>query len=505
MHASAVIDPERPLIQARDLVPVPYQENTREFNIGVEEHNHFWYTYFRRGGAGATMDSATSKVLKFNAQTVAAASSVGGKQTEWRIEQPRPKKYPKDQPFALIRGLVLVVQPSGSGAYYAYYKARVGKTSKLRKYRIGSRDITSLETAHDRVTEIMQLVEAGRDPVAEGVARRTALTFRELCDERFKKDHETADSTKNDYRMCLERDVYPAIGDKPATEVTAEMVVDILDKIEGRDAVTKADKTKAAIGSMFKFGRKRGLVKHDPTQGLGNRATATPRDRVLSDGEIKKLWLGIESGAGSLSARVRLILKLSLVTGQRESEVAGAMVSELDLEGSEPTWTIAGDKRAKGRAVKGRTKNRKEQIVPLSAQAVELFKAALAIGSGKDGHLFPADRDRVKVGNEPKTPHIAGRSIAHAMARLREKVGVDDVVVHDFRRCVSTWLGERDERLEVIDKILNHQPRGVTAKHYNHARLLPQTRIALQKWADHIERVVSGAPERSNILKIGTR
>jgi integrase len=124
------------------------------------------------------------------------------------------------------------------------------------------------------------------------------------------------------------------------------------------------------------------------------------------------------------------------------------------------------------------------------------------IGTDNEGYLFPADRDRVKVGNEPKTPHIAGRSIAHAMARLRAKCGVEDVVVHDFRRSISTWLGERDERIEVIDKILNHQPRGVTAKHYNHARLLPQTRVALQKWADNIERIVSGASERTNVVKI---
>lgn len=448
------------------------------------------------------MEAKTARVLKFNSQTVAKAATVDGKQTEWRIEQPRPKKYPKEQPFALIRGLVLVVQPSGSAAYYVYYKARVGKTSKLRKHRIGSRDVTTLDAALKRAVEIMRQVENGRDPVAEGVARRSAMTFRELCEERFKKDHETADSTKNDYRMCLERDVYPVIGDTPAAEVTSEMVVSILDKIEGREAVTKADKTKAAIGSTFKFGRKRGLVKHDPTQGLGNRATATPRDRVLTDGEIKKLWLGIESGAGSLSARVRLILKLALITGQRESEVAGALASELNLDGNEPTWTIAGDKRAKGRAVKGRTKNRKEQVVPLSTQAVELFRAALAIGTDKDGYLFPADRDRVKVGSEPKSPHIAGRSIAHAMARLREKVGIEDVVVHNFRRSVSTWLGERDERIEVIDKILNHQPRGVTAKHYNHARLLPQTRLALQRWSDHIDRVVSGTSHQSNIVKL---
>ena len=52
---------------------------------------------------------------------------------------------------------------------------------------------------------------------------------------------------------------------------------------------------------------------------------------------------------------------------------------------------------------------------------------------------------------------------------------------HDFRRVVSTWLGDRGERPDVIEMI------GATRLHYNHSLLLPLVADALQRWADHLD------------------
>jgi integrase len=58
---------------------------------------------------------------------------------------------------------------------------------------------------------------------------------------------------------------------------------------------------------------------------------------------------------------MRIILKLAVLTGQRESEVAGALASELHLDTANPRWRIPSERMKR--------KNR-EQIVPLSTQAV---------------------------------------------------------------------------------------------------------------------------------------
>ena len=55
---------------------------------------------------------------------------------------------------------------------------------------------------------------------AESDARKGAITFRELFEDREAKDGERAARTLKDYRMSLEADVFPVLGNLPATEIT---------------------------------------------------------------------------------------------------------------------------------------------------------------------------------------------------------------------------------------------------------------------------------------------
>jgi integrase len=244
-------------------------------------------------------------------------------------------------------------------------------------------------------------------------------------------------------------------------------------------------------------------VKTNPTIGLGFTVQSKPRNRVLNREELTTLWQNIDAGPG-LSEAMRIILKLTVLTGQRESEVAGAIVSELQLDTANPKWRIPSERMKR--------KNR-EQILPLSTQAVALFKRALELKadaeretpeSEKALHVFPADKTRAKIGKETRTPHINGESVSRAMARLRTRLEKDlaerakrsrieqpkllrNARVHDLRKTVTTWL--REERMvstDVVDLILHHARKGVTASHYDFSTLEGPVRAALQSWSDHI-------------------
>jgi integrase len=76
-------------------------------------------------------------------------------------------------------------------------------------------------------------------------------------------------------------------------------------------------------------------------------------------------------------------------------------------------------------------------IVPLSTHAVALFKRAVELSNGSR-YVFPADTLRVRKGKEARMPHIHGESVSRAMARLRERLGLDDAHVHDLRKTVTT-------------------------------------------------------------------
>ena len=231
-------------------------------------------------------------------------------------------------------------------------------------------------------------------------------------------------------------------GDKIAAEVTADDVTEVLNTIEERGALVHADRAKAAIGSTFKWARQRwpGKYPTNPTMGLGKRAPAGERRRILSHDEITLLWSALDGTEAPLSFRMRLIFKLALLTGKRRSEVGGARVQELKLAGNAPTWTIPGDSKLRGKVVKGRSKNAEDQVVQLSRQAADLFRMAIEYSEGSD-YAFPADASRGVADQELRAQHIHGESISMAMRRLRAHCGIEDVTTHDLRRTCATWLG----------------------------------------------------------------
>ena len=59
--------------------------------------------------------------------------------------------------------------------------------------------------------------------------------------------------------------------------------------------------------------------------------------------------------------------------------------------------------------------------------------------------------------------------------------------IHDLRRTLRTFLGEQGTPDKVADRVLNRARPGVGNQHYNHAKMLPQVRDALELWAAHVE------------------
>ncbi len=92
---------------------------------------------------------------------------------------------------------------------------------------------------------------------------------------------------------------------------------------------------------------------------------------------------------------------------------------------------------------------------------------------------------------------IDGHAATRAVLRAREDLialGVAPFNTHDLRRTISTHLGEMDVLDEIIERILNHAPRTVAGKHYNHARYLGPMKIALDAWAARLATIVGEPP-----------
>jgi integrase len=425
---------------------------------------------------------------------------------------------------ARVRGLVLRVSGNGVRAWSVSYRNSAGGKQRVT---IGTFPEFGLDDARQAALLLTSRIARGEDPAgakrAEGIAP-LGTTFRQLFEMRMSqgagagRKTSVKTSTVAFYRGIMaakpnsEPSVLDQLGDLAADAITPQQIVAVLDKIEARGARAQADHVKAALSGTFAWAQKRHAVNLNPFFGLGKRAQSTPRTKVPTDAEVRAMWLAeAPSGAAAtrvqLSAEMHTIIRLAILTGQRRAEVCGARVEELALDVDKPLWTIAGDTISRGKTAtlaRGRTKNSREQSVPLSVQAVALWREALK--SARNGYVFPARLDTLKAGAEPKHPHIDPHSVSTAMRRMRHVLKIDDVTVHDMRRAISTWAGDNGIRPDVIDRILNHAPLDVTRRHYNHSTLDPLVRQAMQAWADHIEGLVTGKSlAASNVTTLADR
>lgn len=397
-----------------------------------------------------------------------------------------------------LQGLSIAVKPSGVATFYVRYQVGSGKSRDRRRQAIGQygEGRLSLADAKAEALKIMHSVSLGSDPVAEKVAAENALTLRQLFNERRVKDKDTAASTLEGYRLRLERDIFPKLGDKIASQLTAKDFARVLEGIAERSEHV-AHQVKSGIGSTYRWGMKQWrdgerLVVENPIATIGFNHRSKARKRVLSDIELGTLWKTLKT-IDNIDDISRRVIQLAILTAQRNSEVAGMERKELSrLETATPRWDIPAQRMKR---------KSEDQFVPLSTQAATIIQAAL--DADKGAHVFPGSPVGKVAVKTTRPDHIAQTSISHAFAKLRTASKLKNIRLHDMRKCVVSWLAEYGHASgEVLDAILHHGRQGVTGTHYNFALYEGQVRKALQVWADHVDAVGSDASAGNRVVKL---
>ena len=109
-----------------------------------------------------------------------------------------------------VHGLYVQLLPSGAASYVVKLAIGVGRTVTLGRAGRGG---LPLADATSKAEGLTRQVEQGLDPVeveAEKAARRT---LRQLFEERTVKDGGTHPRTLADYKLALEKDIFPTLGD----------------------------------------------------------------------------------------------------------------------------------------------------------------------------------------------------------------------------------------------------------------------------------------------------
>jgi integrase len=218
----------------------------------------------------------------------------------------------------------------------------------------------------------------------------------------------------------------------------------------------------ATLSKFYSWALEKRRLKTNPMAALVRPKAPKSRDRVLSDAEIVALWKAAEAERIEFAAP----LKLLLLTGCRAREIAELRWNEIGGD-----WNIE--------LPGARTKNHRDHIVPLSPLAREILADVDQVGE----YVFSAHGGRVPV-------ELGGR----LKDRLDAAMGLDDWVFHDLRRTAATGMAKIGIAPHIVEAVLNHVSgaKAGVAGVYNKYAYLPEKKAALERWAAHVEGLITG-------------
>jgi integrase len=220
-----------------------------------------------------------------------------------------------------------------------------------------------------------------------------------------------------------------------------------------------------------------------PKDLIGPKKTG---DRTLTDNELRAVWQACGGPAGKealAEARRRdqkrdptaplgypygPLFRLMLLTGQRESECAGMLWSEIDFD--QALWVIPAARMKMDRA----------HEVPLAPGALALLRSLPRFTGGDN--VFTTTDGKKPVNGFSKTKE-----------RLDALSGVVDWVLHDLRRTMRTHLSALPVQDQVRELVIAHAKKGLHRVYDLHA-YQDEKRECLTLWENRLRAILAPKP-----------
>jgi integrase len=387
-------------------------------------------------------------------------------ETAIRAAKPREKEYTLSDGD----GLLLAVRTTGSKRWILRYYV----DGKEKRAGLGSYPEVGLADARDLRFQFKRELALGGNPQERKKAEREAtakeerakaMTFARVAEDWFSQRSNAWSAIYSfQTRSKLVRYAFPAIGERPVREITSREILALLQNIEQRTTI-EARKTKQIIGQVLRFAIARGDLEYDMTfnlRGALKSNVVRHYSALTRPDDIKQLMRSFGCYAGS--PVVQAALWFSLHTFQRPGEIMKAEWAEIDVGAA--LWRLPAE----------RMKMRREHLVPLSRQVLELLEK-VRILTGKSCFVFASLHGMTKPMNS-NAVRLALRSLGY---------GNDEMCAHGFRALASTNLHEQGWDSALIELSLAHVDKNSVRAAYNHAERLEERRKMMQAWSDWID------------------
>ncbi|MGA6364753.1 tyrosine-type recombinase/integrase [Proteus penneri] len=380
---------------------------------------------------------------------------------------------PQDKLYKVSDRDGLYVAVTKSGVISFRYDYRFNGRRETVTFGRYSADGITLAEARAELTEAKRLLNAGISPASkkrDGIESKKIGTVFKDYTVNFLNDAQYADSTRAMKEAIIEKEIYPVFGKLQLEEITTPRLRALCEKIKDRGAKATALQVREIVGSVFTYAIDRGYEISNPADAIKASSIGTfqARERAMSPKEIGILFRELENY--SCYPTLKLAVKFVLLTLVRKSEFIHATWDEIDFKNRQ--WVIP----------KGRMKGRKEHVIYLSDQAMDILTGMKVCAMGSN-YLMPGRYDIKK----PLSNAALNNVIDGTVKRINEKgIEFEPVTVHDLRRTASTLLHEAGYNSDWIEKCLAHVQNGVRAV-YNKAEYAEQRRKMLQEWADMVD------------------
>lgn len=225
--------------------------------------------------------------------------------------------------------------------------------------------------------------------------------------------------------------VFPYLGQKPISDIKALDILQTLKLIEKVNLLETAHRTLQTIGQVFRYAVQTGKLERSPATDLKGVLPTRKVNHFAAFTEpeqVANFLKSLDALTGGIT--VQNAVRLSPLLFCRPSELRKMRWDELDLENKQWRYFVG--------------KVKKDHLVPLSTQAVELLKELKPL-SGISPYVF-------KGGRDPMRP-MSESAVNAALKRL----GYDtknEITGHGFRAMARTIL---HERLRIDPHIIEHQ------------------------------------------------
>ncbi|WP_049061231.1 integrase domain-containing protein [Klebsiella aerogenes] len=367
----------------------------------------------------------------------------------------RAKALEKDLTLHDGDGLFLIVKTSGKKLWRFRYQRPATKQRTMMG--LGAFPALSLADARGLRADYLALLANGIDPQiqAEVAEEEQQIALDSIFSTvaanwfQLKSKSVTPDYAKDIWRS-LEKDVFPAIGEIPVQQIKARGALETVRRLVQR------------INEIMIYAVNTGLIDANPASGVG-MAFEKPKKQnmpTLRPEELPKLMRSLIMS--NLSVLTRCLIEWQLLTLVRPSEASGARWIEVDFDKN--LWTIPAE----------RMKAKREHIVPLSPQALEILEVMKPISAHRE-HVFPSR-------NDPKQP----MNSQTANAALKRIGYGGKLVAHGLRAIASTAMNEAGLNSDVIEAALAHIEKNEVRRAYNRSTYLEKRKELMSWWGNFI-------------------